>query len=125
MVGKNSRTIFVQFEKSVTRYKNRLQLAYFVANCMWLLTQSWLISLLSSLIARRKIRPQSVSDDQCLTINTSGRVHRGPICGFLLFLLLIAIAPFALFHCSVLIICISLDVSQTRQKTLCEPNIHL
>ena len=51
---------------------------------------------------------QSVSDSRCLTVNVCGWAHRGPGCGFLVFWLQIAIEPFALFHLSVLIICVSL-----------------
>ena len=44
---------------------------------------------------------QSVLDDRCLTINVCGRARRGPVCGFLVFWLHIAIEPFAFFHHSV------------------------
>ena len=80
------------------------------------LTQLWLIAFLPSslwdklelyfqyvrrcvgLQTKWRLPSQSVSDDRCLAISVCGRVHRGHICGFLVFWLQIAIEPFALFH---------------------------
>ena len=76
----------------------------------------WLINWLPSLIARRRVGPQtkrrllpqSVTDGWRLTINVCSRTHCGPVCDFLVFRLQIVIELFILFHHIVLIICGSL-----------------
>ena len=47
-----------------------------------------------------RIPPQSVSDDQRLTVSVCGRAHRDAVCGFACVLFQIAIELFALFHYS-------------------------
>ena len=77
--------------------------------------QLWLITMLSSLIARRW-----VGTLLNLFQMVYGRAHRGPVCGFLVVWL-----PFALFHHRVLFYCyisfncyyiIFIDVSQIRYR---------
>ena len=55
---------------------------------------------------KSRLPPQSVSDGRCLTINVCGRAHRGPASDIFVFLLQIAIEPFALFITVFLITCI-------------------
>ena len=61
-----------------------------------------------------QIPPVSIADGRCLIETVSGRAHRGPVCGLLVFLLQMDIESCALFYHSGFDYVFHCDVSQMR-----------
>ena len=101
----------------------------------YLLTQLRLLTLLSSLIARRRRRdgyqtkwrlpPQSVRGDRRLSTNVCNRAPRGPRC-LIVHWLQTAIEPFALFYYSVFdYMCFTVMLHRWGRRRQCGPNIYM
>ena len=111
--------------RPIPRNCNRANMKTSIYNIIVLLDFSFYIHLYL-LVSRLRFPPQSVSDGRRMTINVCGRVHRGPVCVFLVFWPQIAIESFVLFHHIVLrYMCFTMMFQRLGREPLYESNKYL